>query len=116
MSFNVICPLISIRGKSWFFSVTYDHFIFRLFGGDIFEAGINEIFNFLLNKDILNMVSISLFITLNRQCCKTAKTEANMKKQTNGTFTYYIIREGGRDGSGKCLCLIMGEGRRGKVI
>ena len=98
------------------FSVTYDHFIFRLFGGDIFEAGINEIFNFLLNKDILNMLSISLFITLNRQDCKTAKKEANMKKQTNAKFTYYVIREGARSGSGKCLCLIMGDWGRGKVI
>ena len=95
-----------------FFSVSYDHFICRLFGGDIFEAGINKIFNFLLNKDILSMVSISLFITLNGQDCKTVKTKANMEKQTNGSFTYYVIREGGKGGSGKCLCLIMGEGGR----
>ena len=58
-----------------------------------------------MNKDIPNMGSISLFITLNRQDCKTAKTEASMKKQTNGM-----------GGSGKCLCLIMGEGGKGKVI
>ena len=68
-------------------------FYFQIFGGDIFEAGINEVFNFFFNKDIPNMVSISLFITLNRQDCKTAETEANMTKQTNGTFTYYVIRE-----------------------
>ena len=100
----------------FFFSVTFNNFICRLFRGDISEAGINEILNFLLNKDILNMVSISLFITLNRQDCNTVKTEANMKKQTNGSFTYYVITEGGRGRSGKCLCLIMGEGGGGKVI
>ena len=100
----------------FFFSVTFNNFMCRLFRGDISEAGINEILNFLLNKDILNMVSISLFITLNRQDCNTVKTEANMKKQTNGSFTYYVITEGGRGRSGKCLCLIMGEGGGGKVI